>query len=417
MIRAYTDLPSFAALCLTSKTIHYFCLGILYESIHLRLHKQHAESLSLLWRSIEEHRPLAGYLKYLRLQFCDPDDPYESVSEDSRGARRDQYFSQSSLIPKIMDTCSNLRTLSITYPYQVPEAVEQGINRSLANAHYLQNLELTVFDTGWPPHFPGRDADINVPLISHALSSSSLTTLSFTLQQGPESPLPALVSALPATNSITSLSLNRACLTMEALESIMRALLHLKHLSLNLDWHADPIMPHLGEWLDCKKLGKALSHRSSTLESLKIETFWWSQWDPTMGSAPGSYWGMRDSIGDLRSFKRLTSLELAPEVLLAWEGDVAPPLSKLLPDSLRHLILRWDFGDWEYSPWEFERLCGFVNDYLSSLPRPQLESLVLTCYGDENVSAEEGQPPPFTSVEAICDENHIKCRLDITDVW
>lgn len=409
MVRAYADMYSFAALCQTSKGIYRLGHKFLYESIHLRLHRQHPESLSLLWRTIEKNSSLAVHIKSLRLEFCDPSGPYDSISEYDRRAQRNQYYSQSSMIPKITDICSNLKVISITHPYTLPETVEQGINKSLSNAHQLQELDLIILDTGGVPHIPGQHHDINISLISSALRIESLHTFSLTIQQGPESLLPAVTLALPATSNITSLSLDQAYLSMEPFGKIMRVLSHLKHLSLSFAWHADPVNSQVGEFLECKQLGEALSYRSSTLESLKIDVEFesWSALDVGGGSAPWSHWGLRHSIGNLRSFTKLVSLELAPEVLLGWKDAKPLPLSELLPDSLRHLNFRYDFGDWQHSPWDHEVLCKVAVDYLSTLP--QLESLALTCENDYPPHPE--LQAPFLSVKAKCEERQIKCRL------
>lgn len=418
MVRAYTDLCSFAALCQTSKAIYHFGHCILYESIHLRLHKQHPESLILLWRTLEKNESLTNHVKSLRLQFCDPTDPYESVSEHGRGVRREQYVSQSSMIPKIIDVCCNLRTISITHPYTMPKLVEQGIHKSLSNLRQLRELDLIISDTDWPPNVPGEKHDINASLIPCALSIESLDTFSLTLQQGPDSLLPKISAALHASgsitaaNNITSLSLHRARFSMDSFVDIMRALPHLKRLSLSLAWHTIEGKSGVSALLDCGKIGEALSHRSSTLESLKITVSYeayTSQDVGAGGSSPWAYWGLRGRIGDLRSFRKLSSLELDPEVLLGWEDQDAPPLSKLLPNSLRHFKLRWDFGAWDYSPWaeSIDLVCQVVDDYLSS--SPQLESLLVTCFEDElPLSTPES---PFTSLKAKCEADMIRFQL------
>ena len=256
-------------------------------------------------------------------------------------------------------------------------------NRSLSSVRQLQKLEFKIFDAKWPPHIPG-ETDVNVSLFQ-ALSITSLTSISLTMQQGPGSLLPTTMLAMPATSSITKLSLNQAYLSMESLNIIIRALVNLKHLSLSFLWYADPVNPQVGEHLDCEKLGQALVHRFSTLESLDIAVRFESRSavDVTSGSGEHSSWGLLHSIGALRSFTSLTSLQLAPEVLLGWEDEGALPLSDLLPDSLRQLYFRWDFGLWEKSPWEFELLCESLFNYLDFSPPPLLKSLVLTCFDDE----------------------------------
>lgn len=412
IVRAYTNLSSFAALCQTSKSIYHLGHIFLYESIHLRLHKQHPESLTLLWRSIENNPTLPFHVKSLRLQFCDPSDPRTVVSKENRQVQREKLSLQSSVLYKIIDSCSNLRALSITYPFTLPKPIEQGIHKSLTILHQLQQLDLIIFDTDWPPHIPGELEDVNISLIPLAFGIDSLTTLSFTLQQSPESLLPTIALALPATSNITSLSIDRAYVSIEPLGNILGALSLLKHLHLSLHWHVDQVNSQVGEVFDCRNFGEALSQRSSTLETLQI-AFRFKSWcavEVGSGSAPWASWGLHHSIGDLRSFKRLSSLELAPEVLLGWmDVEIPPPLSELLPESLRHLNFRWDFGDWEYSPWEFEVLCGSVGEFLSSSPQPRLESLALMCYDDEPSDPELSAP--FKSVKAKCEERQIKCSL------
>ncbi|KAH8802034.1 hypothetical protein F5882DRAFT_392817 [Hyaloscypha sp. PMI_1271] len=190
----------------------------------------------------------------------------------------------------------------------------------------------------------------------------------------------------------------------------MSWLLHLKHLSLSFLWYADPVNPHVGEHLDCEKLGLALAHRASTLESLKIAVQFESRsaLDVTGGGGTHSDWGPLHSIGSLRSFTKLESLQLAPEILFGWEKDGDLSLRDLLPASLRDLHFRWDFGSWEKSPWEFEALCELLATYLNPTTPPPLRGLVLTCFDDEVSDLQES----FELIEFRCKEFHIRSSLD-----
>jgi hypothetical protein len=377
-IRIYTNLSDFAALCRTSKGINNVGRELLYESIYLELYNQNLDTLSLLCRTLEENPTLASQVKKLYLQLC-----HSNASSRDDDLRR-QYVSQSSMLSKILDLCPNLTTISITHPYPVSDLVTQNINRSISNALHLRELEFINVDTMWPPQIPG-ETDVNVSLLTHTLRIKSLTSISTTLQQGPDSLILPASLVMPPVNSIVRLSLNDAYLSMESLSNIMSQLLHLKHLSLSFLWYADPVNPHVGEHLDCDKLGLALAHRASTLESLKIAVQFGSRCalEVTGGGGTYSNWGPRYSIGSLGSFTKLQSLQLAPEILLGWEKDTNLSLRDMLPVSLRDLHFRWDFGAWEKSPWEFEVLCELLATYLDSTDPLPLRDLVLNCFDDE----------------------------------
>lgn len=301
-IRTYTNLSDFAALCRTSKVIYNVGNELLYEPIYLDLYNPHLDSLSLLCKNLEGSSTLASQVKKFYLQLCDSN--ASSRDEDLRG----KYASQSSTLSKILDLCPNLETISITHPYPVSELVTQKINRSISKALHLQELECINIDTIWPPRIPG-ETDVNVSLLTHALRLKSLTSISTTLQQGPDSLiLPASSLVMPPVNRIVSLSLNDAYLSMESLSNIMSLLLHLKHLSHSFLWYADPVNLHVGEHLDCGKLGLALAHRASTLKSLKVAVQFESRsaLDVTGGGGRHSNWGPLYSIGSLRSYRTRT---------------------------------------------------------------------------------------------------------------
>ncbi|PQE30641.1 Phosphatase DCR2 protein [Rutstroemia sp. NJR-2017a WRK4] len=377
-IRIYTNLSDFAALCQTSKGIHNVGRELLYESIYLELSNRHLDSLSLLYRTLEENPTLASQVKKLYFQLCD------SKTSSRDDDLRSHHASQSPTLSKILDLCPNLTTISITHPYPVSDPVTQKINRSISNALHLQELKFITIDTMWPPHIPG-ETDVNISLLTHALRVKSLSSISMTLQQGPDSLILPASLVMPPVNSIVRLSLKNAYLSMESLSGIMSQLIHLKHLSLSFLWYADPVNPHVGEHLDCDKLGLALAHRASALQSLKIAVRFESRCalEVTGGGGPHSNWGPRHSIGSLESFTKLQSLQLAPEILLGWEKDVNVSLRDLLPVSLRDLHFRWDFGAWEKSPWEFEALCELLATNLDSTNPLPLRDLVLTCFDDE----------------------------------
>ncbi|TAQ88178.1 hypothetical protein B7494_g3492 [Chlorociboria aeruginascens] len=349
-----------------SKAIHGVGQRLRYESIHLNLDNQHPKSLFLLCSTVEKNSTLALDIKSIRLQLSDSVD---SSNEQSLIALRNQYDSQFSLLPRILDLCIDLEVIRITHQYPISDSVAQKTNRSLSRVRQLQKLEFNTFDAKWPPHIPGK-TDVNVFLFAQALSIASLTSISLTMQQGPGSLLPTTMLAMPATSSVTRLSLNQAYLSMESLNSIIRALLHLKDLSLSFLWYADPVNPWLGEHLDCEKFGQALVHRSSTLESLRSL----SDFNPAA------------NISTLRSFTSLTSLQLALEVLLGWDEEGALPLSDHCQIHFGISISGGISDDGKSRPGNSNRsatLCESLLNYLDPSPQPLLESLVLTCFDDE----------------------------------
>lgn len=397
-IRSYADLPDFAAFCQTSKWIYCAGRSLLYHSIDLFLDNQRPETLILLYRTLEKMPDLASHVKSLRIDF--------SSSRDA---------SQSALLPRILDLCTQIRAIGVIHPYALLDPVAPEINRSLSKLRHLRELEFRNSKMEFPRVVLPGGPDVNVSLFVQALGIKSLETISLTIQQARNGLLPAATLGMSANSNITRLRLSTSYLSVECLSNMLHAFLQLKHLSLSLLWAADPINPEVGRHLDCEKLGQALSHRSHTLESLEVAVYVPAKTalDVTSGSGKGSNWGLLHNIGVLQSFTRLESLLLAPEVLLGWDEQEALPLADLLPDSLRHLHFRWDFGDWELAPWYLDSLCEVLVSYLDSSPSQTLESLVLTCYDYELSELADH----FEPVRSKCEEKHIRARLETIPDW
>ncbi|KAF2175665.1 hypothetical protein K469DRAFT_756095 [Zopfia rhizophila CBS 207.26] len=102
--------------------------------------------------------------------------------------------------------------------------------------------------------------------------------------------------------------------------------------------------------LNRKDLQQALSHARNTLSHLVIV------WEPyatealdIWEDAPRMITG---TLGSLRTFSHLATLEIELSVLLGWGGSAALTLAGVLPSNLRYLTFRddcWEMGDW---PWQ-----------------------------------------------------------------
>lgn len=414
-VRAYANQSDFAALCQTSKAMSSVGQRILYESIHLDWQSQQRGSPSLLCRTLGERATLGINVRFLRVELSQKD------REVVANVRWDNMVDQLSWIPKLLHpcanllrACANLQTFSIYLPHQPYQPWDprnpfiQIIERTLPDMRLLRKLEVIVHTHHRPMIWPGL-YDVNRSLLISALGLKSLREISLTLEEGPTK-LPRPLPTTYPTSYITKLSLDQSYLGMRTLAKILCSLPCLTDLSLSLCYavHDAPHGPHLGNHLDCDELGKALVHRASTLKNLVIAVDFSTtddQRDVRAGGTATEEWGPLHSAS-MRPLACLTSLQLAPEIILGWDADQSATLSELLPDSIRHLHFRYDFGAWENSPWEFDLFCQLVFAYIDTSPR-SLERIVLTCFSDEV----EEMGPLLKLMRSSCQAHQIEFDL------
>ncbi|KAI1172409.1 hypothetical protein F4777DRAFT_516684 [Nemania sp. FL0916] len=399
---AYADVSDFAALCRVTPPLYDICQTLLYNSIALDLSKKDTSPLSLLCRTLKKRSDLALCVEHLHLRLSD------SNSKQAVDALAHENHTQLSIISSILKVCPNVQSFGIVHPYPLSDLTIQDFQESLFRLCRLRELEFIVQDTEWPPHIPG-EADVNISVLAKAFGVSSLASVALTLQEGPDSLLPTI--DLPTRTNITGLNLSECYLSMHSLDKILRALPRLTHLSLGFLWYADPVNSRVGQHLDCEILGKALMNCSSTLKSLGIAIQFESRAsvDVGTGSGKGSNWGLLHTLGSLRSYRNLTSLELAPEVILGWGEEDEIQLLDVLPDSLRHLCFRLDFGTWSLSPWDFAPLAESLLCYMANRDTPALESLAMAYY-------EELEGEDLASLDLIksqCRKSQTRLHLNI----
>jgi hypothetical protein len=121
-------------------------------------------------------------------------------------------------------------------------------------------------------------------------------------------------------------------------------------------------------FLDCPKLGIHIAGsqndqppRSQLLEHLAISINFWGQKISRGGGAfecrrdgdmdRKARLGIKGSLGSLRNFTALKSLEIPLPILLGWHVYRARPLAELLPDSLTELCFNADMSDWGRYKW------------------------------------------------------------------
>lgn len=412
LVCEFSTTSGLAALCRTSKGTHSVAQRVLYRLIHLSMDYKHPRILRMLCSTLKTHPELASHVRVLSLELNGTarDVLYNPLYSDAQVA---EHEAQSRLLLRILRACINLRAASIDHPFPVPDALVHDINRTLFQKKNLRELEFAVSDTQLFGHTPGED-DINVFLLIEALRSTTLQSLLLLLQQGLDSPLRALV--FPANSSITKLGLHSVYVSMEVLDSILGALSSLRDLSLWFYWNADLVNEQVGQHLDCRKLRQALEHRSSTLESLSISVMFTTHDEgetPTHLGSPDADHGVVHTIGSLRSFTELLSLEIAPEVLLGgWKKEVPAVLSEVLPVSLRRMYFEWDFQHWKHSTWQQDpqRLFKEAVKFLDTSP------LSLQIFGAEIDQSIPGMESLWESIRPKCHELGITLDIGLVDI-
>jgi hypothetical protein len=177
---------------------------------------------------------------------------------------------------------------------------------------------------------------------------------------------------------VKTFELHNSYLSEESIAPLVARTSNVTSLSIDLKFPCNKIDPKVDIFLDCVKLRGALDglfssggdHCIPHLKHLAISTRWETTDLPPVnsggpfehrdiswrGRGVQLYYGIKASIGSLRCFSNLRSLEISPEILLGWYPANAKPLQDLIPDSVTHLCLRADFGTWSLSEWKLGKL-------------------------------------------------------------
>jgi hypothetical protein len=89
-------------------------------------------------------------------------------------------------------------------------------------------------------------------------------------------------------------------------------------------------------------------------------------------------WGIKDSIGSLRDYSALKTLEIPLPVLLGWYFNRARPLAELLPSSLEELCFRADMSHWDLFKWDVSAVKDLIETYAISGNRGRLRVIKYT---------------------------------------
>ncbi|KAI1384845.1 uncharacterized protein F4822DRAFT_416422 [Hypoxylon trugodes] len=377
IISEYAEKPDFAALCRTSRGLHYIGNEMLYESITLNLREKGPKWFHLLCRALLGSTGFDMYVRRLHIVLCyDTRHGYAKPSSE-------EVSSQLQTLSSIIRKCINLRAINVTRESTASHSAIQAFDQSLIHSSQLREITVQVQYTGLGFYPSTGEVDVNTSLLLDLLQSSSTTSLNLLLEQGPESLLQ--IPSYPTNNNVVKLSLIRSGLHMTSLQKILTAVPNLQDLSLSFMFDADRTMHHIGCFLDGEKLGRVLATVSSRLRSLRLVARFCAHtaYDVSRGTGEPNSWGLiHNWFGSLNSFKKLKSLEMDPTLLLGWDRSKADwnKLSDVLPESLESLYFRDDFEAWDYSPWNDElwTLHKLLIDYLDEPQSKMLKKLRLT---------------------------------------
>ncbi|KAI1443895.1 hypothetical protein F5Y02DRAFT_193388 [Annulohypoxylon stygium] len=393
LIFSHTSKRDLSALCLVSQDIYRIARELLYESISFDLFEDDFTTdpwtrangdprLHSLCRTLIERPNFALLVKKLHILFY--------LRKFSQGAipPLDVVSSQLGMLSGMIRKCGNLQDVYIAHEYALADSSIQDLNESLLSLSRLRKLRVAVKDTryqglvGRPRHIAG-ESDVGASLLQGAFKLPCMQSLDVTLQQGPDSPLRSL--AFPINESITKLSLSEACFDPNHLTKILAAAPRIEELCLSFFLFAEVGSTSPGSCLDSEDLGRALAISCSTLVNLKIEVAFDLNSTLAPRTRPGEDAGYALSrrLGSLRSYTKLRSLELPPEMLLGWNERTAPELSDVLPANLETLHFRHDLSHRESSLWcDFSPLCNKLGNCLGDSEVIMPKKLILSHFPD-----------------------------------
>ena len=149
----------------------------------------------------------------------------------------------------------------------------------------------------------------------------------------------------PNATSLRRLTLRRSELQEESLRQLLMCTPRLQHLDYDYMCDVEGLREDKPTYVDAKLLSTALQTLRKTLRTLKIRIEFFSRgaYDVTEGMDGG----VRHFLDSFHDYADLTSLDL-PLVLLMGHSmpSLCPPLSHILPPTLKHLRLSDDLLDW-----------------------------------------------------------------------
>ncbi|KIW77076.1 hypothetical protein Z517_09522 [Fonsecaea pedrosoi CBS 271.37] len=351
-IRDYASQSDFANLCLVSQQFYHIGNVMLYESVTL-LSKGNRDTRSILAlkRTLTAKSWLAFYVRRLH------------CLSQHRGRISADDLEDSSLLGILSDLLSlleRLEDLEIVDCFPQSSEGAERLNQSLRWVPSLRRFTCNLRVPQWPQPAPKLYA-VNTSILKGALSLPSLISFSTTLE---EDDLAEALS-LPANTSISTLSLNNLFVSTETFRTILAALPQITDLNLEFVRYIDSYDSHVSRHVDCRELQTAISGFTLTLRRLRVVADFRSVegGDPCQGGGDDAPWGFLSTL-DLKAFSMLTELELSPELLLGWKVESSPELSACLPCHLESLYLRYDYGAWYDSVWDFERLSEKLHPYI-----------------------------------------------------
>lgn len=228
----------------------------------------------------------------------------------------------------------------------------------------------------------------------------------------------------PKCPSLTRLILREVYLRENYVGLFLDSAPNLKYLTLELLRHADyqefllgPYTSIGGSFLDCSFLKTNIANsnagnyggsflapklpRCQILEGLTITTGFVSDEAIEISNGGGFEdglhpeidgpvsWGIKGSLGSLKEFKVLKTLEVPLPVLLGWHVHRAIRLTDHLPDSLVELTFRADLSDWGLFEWEVEAVKDLIEAYAGGENRGSLKVLKYLLL-DEDIRDNEG---------------------------
>ncbi|KAI9711681.1 MAG: hypothetical protein M1812_007114 [Candelaria pacifica] len=166
----------------------------------------------------------------------------------------------------------------------------------------------------------------------------------------------------PITSTLTTLIIRGCHIKEDILSQLLAATPSLQNFSCHLVYDAE-----FNEWCHCDKLGSALQQIRTTLEGLKISVYWSASAaiDPSWGYS----WGIRERIGSMKEFPKLTHLEIPLVIILGYNPYSAPWLWEVLPPNLYSFTCTDDVGLFEDFKWTHEDWLEEMTDYLAGEPQ------------------------------------------------
>ena len=220
-------------------------------------------------------------------------------------------------------------------------------------------------------------------------------------------------SSVTSNPTLTTMVLRSTICGEDTLEEFLKRTPQLRHLIYERFYDPEEIPNRLPQ---SGKLLKALDHVKDTLEvlSIKLEQYRYPIFDGNHAGGEDDYTGPYGTIGSLRKFRKLRSVEIPIEILGGGqEEDDYVQLSTLLPEALEKLTLRNDFAySIAFYPWPpnvlTQKLSSWLKDYSGSDRTPNLSALHLNIHFDGYWWSDRTLQETIQQLEPLCREVDLK---------